>query len=51
MKKTCCFTGHRELPKEKIPELRELLFKEIITLAANDGITHFAYGVSVAGLA
>lgn len=51
MKKTCCFTGHRKLPIEKIPELRQLLFNQIVTLAAQ-GITRFACGgASVAGLA
>ena len=41
--KTCCFTGHRELPEEQLPQLRNALFKVIARLAAQ-GITRFACG-------
>ena len=47
MKKTCCFTGHRKIPKEIIPKLREQVFNQIITLAVQ-GVTRFAC-VPVAG--
>lgn len=41
--KTCCFTGHRELPEEQLPQLRDALFKVIARLAAQ-GVTRFACG-------
>lgn len=41
--KTCCFTGHRKLPEEKLPQLRDALFKVIIRLASQ-GVTRFACG-------
>ena len=41
--KTCCFTGHRELPEEQLPQLRNALFKVIVRLAAQ-GVTRFACG-------
>ena len=41
--KTCCFTGHRELPEEQLPQLRNALFKVIVRLASQ-GITRFACG-------
>lgn len=41
--KTCCFTGHRELPEEQLPQLRNALFKVIVRLASQ-GVTRFACG-------
>ena len=32
--KTCCFTGHRELPEEQLPQLKQALFKVIVRLAS-----------------
>ena len=41
--KTCCFTGHRELPEEQLPQLKQTLFKVIVRLASQ-GVTRFACG-------
>ena len=41
--KTCCFTGHRELPEEQLPQLRNALFKVIARLVSQ-GVTRFACG-------
>ena len=41
--KTCCFTGHRELPEEQLPQLKQALFKVIVRLASQ-GVTRFACG-------
>ena len=40
---TCCFTGHRNIPAEKIETVSAKLRKEI-TQAAADGYTHFICG-------
>ncbi len=40
---TCCFTGHRELPEEKIPEIKRRLAEEIVCLIS-EGVTRFAAG-------
>ena len=41
--KTCCFTGHRELPEEQLPQLKQALFNVIVRLASQ-GVTRFACG-------
>lgn len=41
--KTCCFSGHRDLPAEKLPALREALVREILNLLPK-GVTRFACG-------
>ncbi len=41
--KTCCFTGHRILPKAEIPTIKSKLKKAIIELI-NDGVIYFATG-------
>ena len=41
--KTCCFTGHRKLPEEQLPQLKQALFKVIVRLASQ-GVTRFACG-------
>ena len=41
--KTCCVTGHREIPAERAGRIRELLHQEILTAIA-DGYTHFISG-------
>lgn len=43
MEKTCCFTGHRELPQEKRPEIEAALRQEL-TAAIADGYTRFLCG-------
>lgn len=40
---TCCFTGHRKLPKTKIPEIVELLDKNIDELI-RQGVVNFISG-------
>ena len=41
--KTCCVTGHRDIPAEQADRIRELLRQEILT-AIGDGYTHFISG-------
>lgn len=41
--RSCCFTGHRALPKDLIPEIKALLKSEIITLIEK-GYTDFYAG-------
>lgn len=36
--KTCCFTGHRNIPKEQITEIKDELRKEIVALIKRDVI-------------
>ncbi|MBE7042533.1 MAG: DUF1273 domain-containing protein [Ruminococcaceae bacterium] len=40
---SCCFTGHRKIEQEKIPQLADRLFQEIVRLF-HLGITHFYAG-------
>lgn len=41
--KTCCFTGHRKLPRHKIQDILVCLNQEIDKLIAQ-GVTHFISG-------
>lgn len=41
--KTCCFAGHRVLPKDKILEIQERVEKEIIKLIEK-GVIYFGVG-------
>ena len=41
--KTCCVTGHRDIPKERTDVIREYLYYEVIS-AIEDGYTHFISG-------
>ena len=41
--KTCCVTGHRDIPAELADRIRELLRQEILQ-AIGDGYTHFISG-------
>ena len=41
--KTCCFTGHRMIPKEDIPLIKERLRETVIELI-NDGIVYYGAG-------
>ena len=34
--KTCCFTGHRRIPREALPRLERRLSEELEALAARD---------------
>ena len=43
--KTCCITGHRDIPAERKSIVRELLRREILT-AIEDGYTRFISGVA-----
>ena len=41
--KTCCVTGHRDIPEEQKIKIDELLHREIL-MAIEDGYTHFISG-------
>ena len=41
--RTCCVTGHRDIPAEKMGRIEELLRREILE-AIGDGYTHFISG-------
>ena len=41
--KTCCFTGHRDIPKKEYRSIKEKTEKEILTLI-NQGVTYFGTG-------
>lgn len=41
--KSCCFTGHRDISEEKIPEIKKGLFTEIDKLY-KEGFTNFITG-------
>lgn len=43
MTKTCCVTGHREIPADKIEYVKQELRKAILQ-AVEDGFTHFLSG-------
>ena len=40
---TCCFTGHRHLPKDKYEEIKESTKSEVIKLI-NNGVRYFGAG-------
>lgn len=41
--KTCCFTGHRIIPKTEIPKIKEEIKKAVIELI-NDGVIYYGAG-------
>lgn len=41
--RTCCFTGHRMIPAEVLPELKRELTETVTTLI-QQGVTHFVTG-------
>lgn len=41
--KTCCFTGHRKLPRGKIESIIKNLDREVENLI-NQGVTDFIFG-------
>ena len=41
--KTCCFTGHRDIPPEKIPVVRDFL-REVLIFYINKGYLYFGAG-------
>ena len=41
--KTCCVTGHRDIPAEQMDRIQELLRREILA-AIEDGYSHFISG-------
>ena len=41
--KTCCVTGHRDIPEEKMDRIQKLLCQEILA-AIEDGYTHSISG-------
>ena len=43
---TCCFTGHRKLPKYKIEDIIKHLDKEVDNLI-NQGVTDFVLGGAI----
>lgn len=44
--KTCCFTGHRNLPKNKIPEIKSALTNEVIKLI-DQGVIYYGAGGAI----
>lgn len=40
---TCCVTGHRDIPVEKVPYVQDKLYQELLQ-AIQDGYTHFVSG-------
>ena len=44
--KVCCFTGHRHLPKEKLPEITRQL-ETVLTGLIEKGIVHFGCGGAI----
>ncbi len=45
--KTCCFTGHRDIPIEKTQEIAERTVNEIRRLIASHGVRFFGVGGAV----
>jgi len=45
MPKSCCVTGHRDIPAERTDYVKDELHKKIL-LAINDGYTHFISGMA-----
>ena len=43
LEKTCCVTGHREIPAGRADGIRELLRREVLAAVA-DGYSHFISG-------
>lgn len=46
-RKTCCFTGHRDLPLEKAQEIAEQTTNEIRRLIVNHGVCFFGVGGAI----
>ena len=46
-KKTCCFTGHRDLPIGKTQEIAERTANEIRKLIVNNGVRFFGVGGAI----
>ena len=46
-RKTCCFTGHRNLPVSKTPEIEERTAIEIRRLIVDEGVLFFRVGGAV----
>lgn len=46
MKKVCCFTGHRQLSKEKLPEIMERL-ERVVDRLIGEGYTDFISGGAI----
>ena len=46
-RKTCCFTGHRNIPTEKIQEIAEMTAEEIHRLVINYGVNIFCVGGAI----
>ena len=40
---TCCVTGHRDIPVEKVPYVQDKLYQELLQ-TIQDGCTHFVSG-------
>ena len=43
-KRTCCFTGHRDIPTGRTPEIAERTANEVRKLIANHGVRFFGVG-------
>ena len=42
---TCCFSGHRELPEEKVQQLGAKIEKAVRKLITKHGVCYFGVGV------
>ncbi len=47
LKKTCCFTGHRDIPKAQAMELKIKLVQTIEKLITDKGVIYFGVGGAV----
>lgn len=45
--KTCCFSGHRELPAEKVQQLAAEIEKAVRKLIAEHGVCYFGVGGAI----
>ena len=45
--RTCCFTGHRDLPSDRTKELAKRTAREIRTLIINHGVRFFGVGGAI----
>ena len=45
--KTCCFTGHRNIPSENIPSLIQKTAAEVRGLIVNHGVSRFCVGGAI----
>lgn len=47
LEKTCCFTGHRDLPINQIKDIEAITASEIRTLIRDSGVCYFGVGGAI----